>query len=291
MTNEINHHETRLISLPDSEQHQFKLDTPRIEVEIDVSSDPTRVAVVAARMRKPSKKELVKREAMQLTEIVEASATEDEIVVEETRGNAWLFNEICTHVKGFRLAGEPKEMATEWREMTDELRDAIYSSYKSAFVRSIYNINAKFTDSYDDDGGGVVLGGTETLPVELTVGSEENPVATVLIELPEPTETERTKYQNDSVRLRQPKGSRKTRNRIVGNLEASVKFFDKLMSRDGAVITSGSPDTIVTVNGREFSDTAGSAIARMQFLDAIDPIYKRAIVNSAMSKYNAKVQD
>lgn len=182
-------------------------------------------------------------------------------------------------------------MATEWREMTDELRDAIYSSYKSAFVRSIYNINAKFTDSYDDDGGGVVLGGTETLPVELTVGSEENPVATVLIELPEPTETERTKYQNDSVRLRQPKGSRKTRNRIVGNLEASVKFFDKLMSRDGAVITSGSPDTIVTVNGREFSDTAGSAIARMQFLDAIDPIYKRAIVNSAMSKYNAKVQD
>lgn len=293
MTNEIYDAEDTVqetASLPSTEPtptSQFKLDVPTIEVDIDVSSDPHKLKVVSARMRRATKDELVKREAMSLTEFVEASATEDDIVVEEERGNSWLFDEVVTEVKGFRLPGESPEVVKEFRPATSDLLNAIYPSYKAAFVKGAYNVTAKF---FEDDFEGVTLGGTETLPVDLIFGDEENALATIRFELPEPTDSERRTYGNEAVKLRQPKGSRKSRNRIISNLSASVRLFDVLMIREGASISMLDSATRVTVQGRTFAEST-TPMAKQVFIDAIDPLYKKAVLTAAMSKYNAKVQD
>jgi hypothetical protein len=267
---------------------EFKLDASAIEVDIDVSSDPRKLRVVSARLRRATKEQLARREAMSLTEIVEANATEDDVVVESERGNAWLFDETVTAVKGFRLASESKELVKEFRPVTTELLDAIYPSYKSAFINGSYNVAAKF---FEDEDEGVALGGTETLPVNLVFGDEESPIITLRFELPEPTDTERRNYSNEAVKLRQPKGSRKSRNRIITNINAAVKLFDALMSREGADIYAlDSSGHRVTVGGRTLEETK-NPLARQMFLDGVDPIYKQKVVSAAMSKYNAKVQD
>jgi hypothetical protein len=267
---------------------EFKFDVSNIEVDIDVSSTPGVVRIASARMRKPEKPILIRREEMTLTEIVEASATEEDIVVEDERGNAHLFDAIATHVKGFRTPDEPKTAASEWREVTIELLEQIPSSFKAAFVRSMYRVSAKIVESAEDEG--FVLGGSDVLLVDFFVGDEEDPIAVVRFEVPEPTETERRGYAKDAVKLRQPKGSRKTRNRIISNLGVAVKFFDSLMTRSGADISFGEFGR-ATVQSKTFSEMSGSPVSKAIYLESIDAIYKRLIVNAVMSRYNARVQD
>jgi hypothetical protein len=269
------------------ERPKFSLDVPNVEVQIDVSSNNEVQRVVAARMSKPKTDDMVKREAMTSTEIVEASTTEDEILIEEERGNVWLFDKIVTAVKGFRLRSEDKSLATEWREATPELLDLIPSTYKAAFIRGMYNTSAKLVETEDE---GVVLGGDDILSVDFFVGGEEEPAAVIRLDIPEPSETERRKYASDAVRLRQVRGAKKSRNKIVANLGAAVKFFDALMQKPGADIRSANDQFDVVVGGSTFASRA-NALTRQVFLDAIDPQYKRQIVGAAMSRYNAKVQD
>lgn len=279
-----------LLATPETEKipaaPEFKLDVPVVEVDIDVSSDPKVVKVVSARMSRPAKEQIVKQEAMSLTEIVEANATEDDIVVDQDRANAYLFDEIALKVKGFRLPGEDPSVVKEFRDVNDELLSRIPSTYKSAFVKGMYNVTAKH---FEDGEEGVLLSVDETIPVDLFVGDEESPIAKVRFEVPEPTETERKNYASSAVKLRQPKGSRKSRNRIVTDINASVRFFDTLMERPGAEIF-GQEGTRVTISGKTFAESA-SGIARKLFIDGIDPVYKQKVIAAAMSKYNAKVQD
>jgi hypothetical protein len=268
---------------PEFTTPNFPLDTTKTEVDIDVSTTPGVLKIASARMNRANLTQLLKREEMSVTEIVEVNATEDEIVSDDERSNALLFDETVESVKGFRLKGEPKEIVKEFRDATPELIAAIPSSYKNAFVKGAYKITAKFVDDIDE---GVTLG-AETLPVDLYVGDEENPICVIRFEVPSPKETERVAYQQDAVQLRQPKGSKRSRNRIVTNLKASVKFFDKLMERSDAEITSETHR--VTVQKKTFAEATD--LSKKLFIEAIDPIWKRAVVGAAMSKFSAKVQD
>jgi hypothetical protein len=269
------------------ETPEFKFDVANIEVDADASTDPTRQRIISARMRKPTLEELRVREEMTTTEIVEASATEDSIVANDERGNAKLFDKIASHVKGFRLPGEPSSVTDEWRG-APELLDKIPSSYKAAFVRGLYSkVTAKLIEDEDD---GVLLGGDSVIPVELVFGDPDSPMFSVEFSVPEPTETERRDYAEKSVDIRQPKGGRKSRSRIVSNLTASIKFFDTLMQRPGADIIGKLPDGVrATVQGKTFSEMTG--LSRVVFLNQIDPMYKRAVVNAAISRFSAKVSD
>lgn len=268
---------------------EFKFDVSAIQVDADASNDPTVVRLISARLRKPTKAELIKREAMSLTEIVEASATEEDIVADSDRANAYLFDAIATAVKGFRTKGESAEAAKEWKEITPELLKLIPGEYKSAFIKKLYSdVTAKLVD---DEEEGILLGGGDFLSVDLIVGDEDNPLYRINFQVPEPSETERRKFSNDVVRVRQPKGSRKKRNRIVTNLDAGIKFFDELMSKPGASIGGEDESLRVTVNGKTFAESQSNPVARLQFLDAIDPMYKLSVVSAAMNRYNVKVSD
>jgi hypothetical protein len=270
---------------------EFKFDAKFIEVEADASRDPQVTRVIAARLSKPTKADLIKREEMSTTEIVEASATEEEINADGERANTYFFDKLVTHVKGFRLKGEPKEIVSEWREATPELKALIPGEFKSAFVRKMYSdVTAKLIETDEDDG--VLLGGGEILAVDLIFGDEENPFAVIRFDVPEPTETERRKFSNDVVKVRQPKGAKKRRSRIVTNLDAAVKFFNQMLEKPEAGISGG--DALrATVGGRTFEETkaGGNKFAIGQYLDAIDATYKMQVISAAMTKYNVKVSD
>lgn len=297
MTNELNNtinnsNESELKFKPENTAPQFKLDAAQFEVDIDASSDPTKPRIATAILGKRDHKLLVKRDAMTSTELVEANATEDELVVENERGNSWLFDQLVKKVKGYRLKGESPEVAESLREPSPELLKAIYPSHKSKFIENMEDVSAKLVE--DDDEFGIVLGGGDILEADLTIGNEDNPIAVIRFSIPEPEETERRNYKLNATKIRQPKGSRKSRNRIVANLDKTVKFFDELMLRDGAEIGM-SPDFAdspvrVTVGGKTFSELS-SVEEKRQFLSAIDGIYKRHILSAVMSKYNAKVLD
>jgi hypothetical protein len=269
----------------------FPLDVTKVEVDIDVSTSPKVQKILTARMTRPEKGDLVKREAMTVTEIVEATATEEKIDSDEERGNAWLFDRIVTEIKGVRLPGEPERAAEEFRPADENILGLLPDSWKSKFVTGMYSkVKAEIFEAEEI---GVLIGGSAAIPVDLRFGDEDNPFQVIRFDVPEPQETERRKYQKDSVELRQPKGSTKSRNRIVMHLDASIKYFDLLMRRPEADIRSMDEATRVTVTDVTFEQAKRSAnpYALDQFLAAIDPIYKRMVVNEAMSKYNAKVSD
>jgi hypothetical protein len=278
--------EEHVLDTPNPTAFELKFDAPSIEVDADASTDPLRQRIVTAKMRRPTLEELKVREAKSRMEIVEANATEDSIVSEDERGNAWLFEKIGTEVKGYRISkSEPASKAEEWREATPDLLALLPSSHKAAFVRGMYkNVTAVLVE---DEEEGVLLGGGETLPVDLKFGDPDSPFAVVRFEVPAPSETERTDYNQQAIDIRQPKGSRKSRNRIVSNLDVAVKFFDTLMTRPGASIEGDG--CRATVQGKTLSETDG--MGRLIFLSQIDPMYKRAVVGAALTRYSVKVQD
>lgn len=279
--------ETENTTTPTPELPEFKFDVSAVEVEADASTNPNVNRLISARLRKPTKAELIQREAMSSTEIVEASATEEDILADGERANAFLFDKLATEVKGFAMRGEGKEIAGEWRAVTPELLKLIPAEYKAAFVRKLYSdVTAKLVEGDEEF---VMLGGGDVLSVDLMFGDEDAPFAVIRFDVPEPNETERRKFSNDVVRVRQTKGAKKRRNRIVTNLDAGVKFFDLLMSKPEAAITS--ERFAPTVNGKTFAESQGNHVAKLQFLDAIDPMYKLSVASAAMNRYNVKVSD
>ena len=270
-----------------TETPKFKFDVASIEVDIDISTNPEVQRILSAKMRRATKDEHVKREAMSLVEFVEATATEEDINSDAQRANAWLFDQTATHVKGFRFKAEPKEAANQWREVTPEVLSRIPREFKSSFVASQYDqVTAKFVETDTEDEGFVFGEDGDLLSVDLIFGDVENPMYVVRFSMPEPSETARKSYSSESVKVRQVKGSRKSRNRIVQNLAASVKFFKTLMSHPDATISDNA-----TFADRTFDQAKSNPIGKGQFLDGIDPIYQRFVVSALMSKYNAKVSD
>ncbi len=256
----------------------FDFSQSQYEIELDVSPNPERVKLTAAKMRRPTAPELIAREKESTFESRQVSATESERVEPETNPNARLFKKIVTEVKGYRLKSESKELSQQFREPSPELLSLIPSTHQSRFVESIYIADAKFSDDEDD----VVLGGDVVLPVDLIIGYKEDPISIIRFELPEPPESRFDRFMRNSSSQREVGGSRKRHIKIVTNLRASIEFFVELITQSGASVSDNG-----LVNGVAFKD----ATDKRKWALGIDPIYMTLILNAAFSKYNAKRQD
>lgn len=259
----------------------FAFDNASFEVEINVSTDPNKEKIVAARMRRSTLEEEIAREKKATIEYREVSSSEEEIVVLEEVANAELFDSIVTDLLGFRLKGDTPGSAKEWREATPEILALIPSSWKSAFIRGSRICSTKFVETDEDDG--VVLGGDSTLGVELIVGYEDNPQGVVTFEIPEPAESERIEFVDKATQFRQSRG-RKRSAKVVTDLRACVRFFDELMKRPGASINGA------TFQGKTYAQCS-EPLSKLAYLDSIHPSFKQRVINTALAKYNARLQD
>lgn len=249
------------------------------EGEINVSTNPKKVKLHQARMRRATNEELVMRERESTFETKQVSSTESERLDNNTGPNARLFDKVVTELKGYRLKSEDPSLSREFRTPTPELLAAIPSNHKSRFVEGMYIVDAEFVDENEDE---TVLGGDMVLPVDFFIGFQDDPSSIVRFELPECDEDERSKFEKRANQLRDVAGSRMRHSKVVTNLQASIDFFVDLMNRPGASVSENG-----VVNGVSFSQ----APDKRAWASQLDPVYMSLIINTAFTKYNAKRQD
>lgn len=222
--------------------------------------------IVRHKLRKPTFVELEARDRKQAAETVTHGAEE---FIEST-GSApdlELWGKLCTAAQGYRPKGE-------WIEGAD--LDAIPAAHKLAAIRALHQAEFEVvTDEGELDY--FVIGATET-KVKQTIGNYE-----IIHTLREMTESERLAFENKSFRASFVRGKGKeTRTRIVGNLKAYVDLYDKLI----VFIEGGSVDGTSWDGWR-----AATAANAGDFWRAIDPLFKRGVINAMLASQTAIASD
>lgn len=243
----------------------YPFDLEFCEVQFNARPGADTPTVVAHRLRKPTIAELVEREKAINLEIVETTAREEQIVTDDEAATCKLWNKLILEVRGYRGA-------QDWRPLADEEKAAMRPGHKTMAVRAMYAGSCAVEDE------GVEIGiGADTWTVKQSIGiSEEQPDYTVLHVLREPTESERNQFRRSASKVSFIRGSKRARTRINQDLTAFVKMYDALVVN----VIGG------TVGGKPFSECD-----RTQFLTAIDPTWKRLIVQTLMNAVEAALLD
>ena len=261
----------RVIASPGSASvPAFPLDQPHYEITIT-----SRGQSLGHRLQKPTDAQLYDRES-QLAVVSESVSDSEEAVRggdDDEIANARLWDVTATHVKGYRLPGEPKEAAQDWREVTDDLRLLIPAAHKSTAFRGMYQSAATVEENTEE---GFLLGSSEWV-IRQVYGHPDDPLFVVRHTLRAPTEKERREYRQKATEIRFGKGQRKQTTKVLAKLKPNVELYDALfVSIDGA-----------TVNGHSFVDNS----QRRSFLELIDPISKRQVITVFLKAFEAQLQD
>lgn len=254
---------------PESAIPAYPLDQQEITVNIKAGGH-----VLSHKLTRPTLAQLIEREERTPIQSVSVSETEEAIAgdSDDETANARLWDEIATEVKGYRLSSEPAEVVNNWRT-TAELKKYVPPSHKSGAIRAMYQSSV---DMEKDDGEGFTLGEQEWT-IRQTFGDPDFPAYLIRHVLRTPTETERRDFRRKATEVRFGKGSRKQTTKVLTKLKAYVEMYDLLfVSIDGA-----------TVNEHSYTSEG----QRRPFLELIDPVFKRQIVDCLMKEFDARVSD
>ncbi len=244
----------------------YPFDEQSIEVQFNARPGAETPHVVAHRLRKPTLQELLEREQGVSLEIHEVSNREDTIVSDDEGANCRLWDKLILEARGYRgMDG--------WTPVTDEMKAAMRAGHKTTAIRGMYAGTASVAN---DEDGGVSLGGDDWTIRQAIGADTENPQFEILHILREPTEGERSKFKRAASSAHIVRGAKKSRTKIVTSLRAFVELYDALVID----ITGG------TVNGQYLSHDN-----RAQFLAAVDPTWKRLIVQTLLNAIEAALLD
>lgn len=236
------------------------------EVPINARPNSETPLIVYHKLRKPTLQELTERESQIVYEMIEINSREEEMKTDDDVANGKLWDKIILQVRGYRGADD-------WRELTDEEKAAMRPGHKSTAIRAMY----AGTCEVEGDEDGVSIG-PDTWTVKQEIGlTKGDPDYIVRHILREPTEAERSKYKRSASSTSYIKGAKKARVMVRTNLRAYVELYDALM----VVVDHG------TVAGQAYL----GAENRAQFLAAIDPIWKRQVIQTLMSSLEAQISD
>jgi hypothetical protein len=243
-----------------SELYPFDADTIAVEFNARPSADnPT---IVYHRLRKPTLAELIEREQQINYELVELNSREDEIRSDDDLANARLWDKIILEVKGYRGVDD-------WRAVTDEDRAAMKPGHKTMAIRALYAASCQIEG--DDEGVSI---GADVWTVRHEIGAGKEPDFIVRHTLREPTEAERIKFKRSSSSTSYVKGAKKSQVRVRTNLKAYCELYDALIT----IVEGGSVNGLVGANLELFRA-------------AIDPIWKRNVIQTLMSALEAQLSD
>jgi hypothetical protein len=244
----------------------YTFDSTEFEIAINLRPLADRDYIVYHRLRRPTLEELLERERLIVSEVIEISAREDRIVVDDEAANWRLWEKIVLSVKGYDFAdGQARDT---WRELTEEQKRVMLWSHKSTAVRGMYAGDCRVdeADAYRFD----------VVRLRQDIGYKAEPEFSVYYDMRVPTESERQRFKSQSVSTQYVRGARKSRARLVSNLKSFQSFFDSLaMNIEGA-----------TVGGEGFESAN-----RARFLSAIDPIWKRQVVNTLIAGLETQLSD
>lgn len=244
----------------------YPFDEQLIEVQFNARPGAETPLVVAHRLRKPTLQELLEREQGVSLEIHEVSNREDTIVSDDEGANCRLWDKLILQARGYRGMAD-------WTPLDDNQKAEMRPGHKSTAIRGMYAGTASVANDDDD---GVSLSG-DTWAIRHVIGADaENPQYEILHVLREPTEGERSKFKRAASSAHIVRGGKKSRTKIVTSLKAFVELYDALVID----ITGG------TVAGQYLSHDN-----RAQFLAAIDPTWKRLVVQTLLNAIEAALLD
>lgn len=248
----------------------YPLDQTEITVNI-VAAGQT----LSHKLARPTLDQLLTRESR--TSIQSQSISETEEVIKDAgddeAANAKLWDEIAIEVKGYRMASEPAEIVNQWKSVA-ELKNYIPISHKSGAIRAMYQ--SAVSVIRDPEEFGFTLGAQEW-KISQTFGDPDLPSFVITYVLRTPTEGERRDFRRKATEVRFGKGTRNQTTKVLTKLRAYVEMYDLLfVSIDGA-----------TVDDHPYQSEG----QRGPFLEMIDPMFKRQVVDCLMKEFDARVRD
>src|SRR5262245_51205289 len=126
-----------------STNNLYPFDADSFEVAFNARPNAENPAIVYHRLRKPTLAELIEREQQINYELVEVSQREEEIRIDEEVASARLWDKIAMAVRGYRSAGD-------WRELSPEEKAAMKAGHKVTAIRALYAGSVQIEG--DDDG-------------------------------------------------------------------------------------------------------------------------------------------
>jgi hypothetical protein len=243
----------------------YPFDAKSVEVHINARPGAENPAIVSHKLRKPTLQELLDREkAINLT-IVETSNREEEIQTDDDAATCALWDKIILEVKGYK--GVP-----EFRALYESEKQTMRVGHKRTAILAMYAGSAQIVADEDE----VSLGGN-SWTVRQSIGPDpESPIYSVDHILREPTESERSKFKRSASKVSFIRGGKRPRTKIGADLRAYVEMYDALITD----LIGG------TVNDQPFGSSD-----RQEFLAAIDPTWKRLIVQTLMNAIEASLLD
>jgi len=238
----------------------YPLDQKEIEVAI-VAGKQT----LGHKLTRPTLAQLVEREGQIHYESESISDSEERINSDDEPANARLWDACVVSVRGYRLGKADTHPVEMWREMTPELKAAIPSAHKAAAIRGLYQSACEIERDEED---GFTLGADEWT-IKQVFGDPDAPQFVIRHILRTPAESERREFKRRAAQISFSKGSRKQKTRVTTNLKAHVELYDGLLT------------------GLDGTNNQDAHAAKA----AIDPIWKRQVIDTLMKSFEAATQD
>jgi hypothetical protein len=241
----------------------YAFDAREFEIAIEVRRGETTYHF-AHRLRRPTLEELLERDRAITYEVVEVDSRQDVIHFDVEAANARLWDKIAVFVQGYDFGDGGT--AEDWRMVSDRDRERMLGTHKSRVILGLYQDE---TEPVEDDGFSL-----ETIRIRQTFGTVARSEVVHTLRLP--TEAERIKFKARSTQTQFIRGARKRHETIRSDLKSFIGFYDLLL----VDIQGG------TVDGLPFATAR-----RGPFLAAIDPMWKRSVVQSLVNSLEANLRD
>lgn len=243
----------------------YPFDADSVEVQLNARPGGESPVIVSHKLRKPTLAELLDREKAINLEIVEENPREERIVTDDEVATCALWDKIILEVKGYK--GIP-----QFRALTEAEKVTMRAGHKKTAILAMYAGSAQVVGDEDE----VSLGANSWTIRQLVGPDADKPLYTVDHILREPTESERAKFKRNASKVSFIRGAKRPRTKIGADLRAYVEIYDQL---------------VTDVEGGTVRDKSFAESERGVFLAAIDPTWKRLIVQTLMAALEASLLD
>jgi hypothetical protein len=246
----------------------FAFDAKEIEIPLVLRPNSKNPQLVFHRLRWPSKEEANELVNNEKIEYEDENRREERVVPGSDAHIIKLWEKIAIAVKGYDGMPTPVD---QWHLLRPEDKANILPGNKTTAIRAIYSFDCELEDQL------ISINPDQKWTVIQTIGPRySDNRATVRYVFRQPTEAERRSYRTEATTIINVKGLKKGRQRIKYNLKIYAQVFDGMViDVDGG-----------TVAGKTFRESDRTA-----FLDKIDPIYKRDVLQTLMLDLEAELQD
>ncbi len=251
----------------------YPLDQTEISVEIKAGN-----AVLGHKLTRPTLAQLVEREGQIHYESESISDSEERINSDDEAANARLWDGCAVMVRGYRLGRADTHPVEMWREMTPELKAAIPSAHKATAIRAMYQSACEIERDEED---GFTLGADEWT-IKQVFGDPDAPQFVIRHILRTPAESERREFKRRAAQISFSKGQKRQKTRVTTNLKAHVELYDALLTELQGVNFDGQTWETFTA---KIKDQMGAMVS------AVDPIWKRQVIDCLMRSFEASAQD